>query len=156
MRFNTATKMKSLQIDKIITSDLGRAFITGYIIASELGYKDNIERSKSLGEVNYGDLTNQPYSVYPDVTPDENTNYRPPNGESLAQMQKRVLEYLVKLDQEYEDKNILIVAHDGTINAVRANFTGETMGTADLTHNPHEFVAKFKIEDGKVTYIKEV
>jgi broad specificity phosphatase PhoE len=144
MRFNTATKMKSLQIDKIITSDLGRAFITGYIIASELGYKDNIERSKSLREVNYGDLTNQPYSVYPDVTPDENTNYRPPDGESLAQMQKRVLEYLVKLDQEYEDKNILIVAHDSTINAVRANFTGETMGTADLTHNPHEFVAKFK------------
>lgn len=153
---NIAVKLGGLRIDKIISSDLGRAFTTAYIIAQRLSYRDRIERFKELREVNYGDLANQPYHDYPDLTPEENSNYLPPNGESLVQMQHRVLECLISLDKKYPEETVLIVAHDGTINALRAKCTGGSMGYADLTHNSHEFVAKFEIENGKITTFAKV
>jgi hypothetical protein len=34
---------------------------------------------------------------------------------------------------------------------LRANFSNESMGKADLVHNPHDIVAKFSMQAGKVT-----
>jgi broad specificity phosphatase PhoE len=153
---SSGKKLKGISIDKIVASDLGRAFTTAYIISREIGFSAEIKREKELREVNYGDFANQPYTVYPEVTPEENTNYTSPNGESLAQMQRRVLAYIERLSRDFPDQAILLVAHDGTINAVRSAFTGETMGIADLTHNAHDFVAKFGYEDGKIISYEEV
>ena len=58
----SAEKLRSIKFDKIISSDLGRAFITAYLISRKLGYTSTIELSKELREVNYGDLANLPYS----------------------------------------------------------------------------------------------
>jgi broad specificity phosphatase PhoE len=71
-------------------------------------------------------------------------------------MQARVLGCINQIDQRNTDKNILIVAHDGTINAIRASFSGESMGEADLVHNPYDVVAKFAISNGKVSSFTEV
>jgi broad specificity phosphatase PhoE len=148
---SSAAKLKGVAIDKMYSSDMGRAFITAYLIEKELGLNLNIERLKDLREVNYGDLANLPYSEYPDLTPEENTNYIPPNGESLAQMQTRVLGCIKHISDENPGKTVLIVGHDGTINAIHASLTGESMGQADQTHNPHDFIAKFLYNEGKIS-----
>jgi broad specificity phosphatase PhoE len=145
-----AEKLQGVQIEQIIASDLGRAFTTAYIIARGISYTGEIITSKELREVNYGELANQPYHAYPDLSPEDNTNFVPPGGESLQHMQDRVLAYLVQLADRYAGKSVLIVAHDGTINALRANFTDESMGQADQTHNPHDAVITFTLEDGRV------
>jgi broad specificity phosphatase PhoE len=153
---SAARKLKVVHIDKIISSDLGRAFITAYLIAKNIDYKDLIERNNNLREVNYGDLANQPYKNYPNLTPQENSNFIPNNGESLNQMQQRVLQYLEKLNRQYPDQSILLIAHDGTINAIRANFLGQEMGIADLTHNAHDFIASFQIENNKIINLGKI
>lgn len=153
---SSAKKLHGVRFDKVLSSDLGRAFTTAYIILRELGDTTEIERSKELREVNYGDLAHQPYSAYPKVTPQENTNFVVPGGESLAQMQQRVMAFIQSLSAENPGKTILLVAHQGTVNAVRASGTGQEIGVADLTHNAHNFVAKFVYNNGKVTSFSEV
>jgi broad specificity phosphatase PhoE len=67
-----------------------------------------------------------------------------------------VLRCISVISKENPDKAILLVAHDGTINALRAAFTGEDIGTADLTRNPHDFVATFHFEDHKIVSFNEI
>jgi broad specificity phosphatase PhoE len=152
----SASKLGGLHFDQVLSSDLGRAFITAYIIRKKLGIAHDIKRVKELREVNYGDLANRPYAAYPDLSPQANTDYLPPNGESLVQMQARVLGYVDHISVSNRDQNILIVAHDGTINALRANFSNESMGDADTTHNAHDFVAKFSFADHMVMSFVEI
>ena len=135
---------------------MGRAFISAYIITRQLGIGLEVERSSGLREMNYGDFANRPYSEYPKMTLEENAVFVPPHGESLVQMQKRILMCVKELAETLNNKTVLLIAHDGTINSIRANFTGEDMGTADTVHNPHDFVAKFEYENGKVSSFTEV
>lgn len=145
-----ATKLQSVPIGIIISSDLGRAFVTAYIISRDIGYTQEIERLKGLREMNYGTFANQPYGVYPVMTPAENAAFRPEDGESLQDVQVRTLACLKELDAQHTDAHILIVGHDGTINSIRANCTNETMGEADLVHNPHDAVFQFTVADGRI------
>jgi broad specificity phosphatase PhoE len=147
----------SRRIDKIISSDLGRAFMTAYIISRQLGFTDAIECRRELREVNYGDLANMPYADYPaGMSPEENTNYTSPRGESLAHMQQRVMAGIAEIAASNPDKTILLVAHDGTINAVNAIFTNQSIGVLDAIHNPHDFVAKFTYDKGQVLSFEEI
>jgi broad specificity phosphatase PhoE len=153
---SAAGKLQGISFARVVSSDMGRAFITAYIITRQLGIASEIERSKELREVNYGDLANQPYEAYPGrMTAEQNANFIAPNGESLVQMQQRVMTYVRDVALNNPNQNILLVAHDGTINAIRASFTGDNMGVADLTRNPHDFVAKFTFENGNITSYEE-
>ena len=139
-----------------MSSDLGRAFTTAYIITRELGITLEIEREKALREVNYGDLANQPYSIYPVLPPEENAEHVAPNGESLIQMQQRVLTYIYGSAANNPDQSVLIVAHDGTINAIRASFLNQNIGIADLTKNDHDFVCRFAVDNREIVSFEEV
>lgn len=153
---SSAAKLKNIHFDKIVASDLGRAFTTAYLISRQLGYSDEIERSRELREVSYGDIANMPYSAYPELSPAENATYVHKNGESLAQMQQRVIAFVQKLSTDNPDKTILLVGHDGTINALNAAFLNESIGTVDSTRNSHDFVAKFTVDNGKITSFTEL
>ena len=158
---SSAEKLRDIKFDKIISSDLGRAFITAYLISRKLGYTSDIELSKGLREINYGDLANLPYSgaesVYPVLSAIENTNYIPPQGESLAQMQQRVLACISAISQDNPDKTILLSCHDGTINAVLASFTNRDIGDVDADNtNPHDFVAKFVYDNGRIISFEHI
>jgi len=152
----SAAKLKGIKFDKIVSSDLGRAFTTAYLISRKIGFTDEIERSSELREVSYGDLANQPYSAYPKLSPAENADYVHKNGESLAQMQRRVIACVQRLSADNPDKTILLVAHDGTINAVNAAFLKESIGIVDSSRNSHDFAAKFTIENGQITSFTEL
>jgi broad specificity phosphatase PhoE len=153
---SSVAKIRDIHFDKIMSSDLGRAFTTAYLISRELGYASDIDRLRDFREANYGDLANMPYEAYPELSALENASYIPPNGESLTQMQSRVMARLNTVSSENEGKTILIVAHDGPINAIHASFTQENIGTADATHHAHDFVAKFVYDNGKVISLDEV
>lgn len=147
----TAAKLSGIHFDKIVSSDLGRTIATAKIIAEVIGYNSPLQTYPELREVNYGDFGNQPYSrpqsPYPDISRAENTNYTPPNGESLAQMQQRVMLCIENLGQMNPAKTILIVAHDGTINAVYSSFSGTPIGLVDAdNHNAHDSTAEFNLE----------
>ena len=154
---SSAGKIKNIDFDQIISSDMGRAFITAYLISRDLNYTSPIQRSKDLREVNYGELANMPYASYPLVTPLENADFVAPGGESLAQMQQRVLKYLERISSKNPHKTILLVAHDGTINAIHAQFANENIGIEDAkSANKHDFVAKFEYNDVHILSFDEI
>lgn len=146
----SAAALKDIHLDQIVSSDLGRAFETAYIISRQLGYTDEIVMDSGLREVNYGDMANVPFDKFPDMPLDEKLNFIPPNGESLSQMQQRVLSCVAMLSAKYDGNTVLLVTHDGVINALRASYTGKSLAEEDNTHNPHDFVGKFEWADGKI------
>jgi len=153
---SSATKLKGAVIDRIISSDLGRAFATAYIITRELGISTEIERAKELREINYGDLANQPLSAHPKLSPGDNAVHQHPNGESLVQMQQRVVNFITLLASNDPDQSTLLVAHDGTIKALRASFMQQNIGIVDLSSNPYDFVGKFTVDSGKIVSFDEL
>jgi probable phosphoglycerate mutase len=158
---STAAKLDGITFDVIISSDLGRAFITAYLISRRLGYTDEILRSASLREVSYGDMGQvsiaEAHKTYPGL--DTDTNFVAPNGESLGQMQQRVLEFIAQLNEQYDGRTVLLVAHGGVIDAIKANFLGKDIGefmTTEGITNSHDYVAKFQMHDGKVVEHQEI
>lgn len=158
----TKAALKKLQtipkIDVLYASDMGRAFITSYILARGLNFTDEIIRMPGLREVNYGDAANmlslEAYKKYPRL--DRDTHYTPPNGESLDHMQKRVLDTIAKINAQHQNATIVIVAHSGVMAALNASYQGIDFGQHNISEAyPHEFVGTFTFKDGKVTSFKE-
>jgi len=152
-------KLQGIHFDGVYSSDLGRAFVTSYIIVRRLGYDAEIQPTKGLRESNYGDLAGMlgrdAGARYPGLNTE--ADFIPPNGESLAHMQARVLACLQEISSEHPTETILLVSHDGPINAIYAEFAKTDLGRLSVdTVNPNDFVAKFTFEGGNITTYQEV
>lgn len=151
-------KLANVHIDEMYSSDVGRAFITAYIVARGLNFTKEIKRSAGLREVNYGDAANmlsaEAYEQYPQL--DRDTHYTPPNGESLDHMQKRVFQTIEALNNLYEDKTIMLVCHSGVMAALRASHIGQDFGEHNISEAyPHDYVGIFTFADGAVKSFEE-
>lgn len=151
-------KLASVHIDEMYSSDLGRAFITAYVIAGGIGYAKDIHRLSGLREVNYGDAANmyktEAYTLYPLL--DRDTHYTPPSGESLKDMQKRVLACISCLNDTYSNATILLVCHSGVMAALRASHLGQDFGEHNISENyPHDYIGRFTFGNEVVTSFEE-
>jgi len=146
-------KLRNFQLDKIYSSDLGRALTTAYFIAQSIGYREEVISTSGLREVSYGDAANmlstEAYALYPDL--DRNTHFVPPNGESLEHMQGRVFECIDEINDQNECKAILLVCHSGVMAALRANHIGQDFGEHNISEAyPHDYVGKFTFKNSVV------
>lgn len=151
-------KFANIHIDEMYSSDVGRAFITAYVVARGINFKNEIKRLSGLREVNYGDAANMfsadAYELYPKL--DRDTHYTPPNGESLEQMQKRVFHTLDELNKNHSNETIVLVCHSGVMAALRASHIGQDFGEHNISEAyPHDYVGVFTFENGAVTSFKE-
>jgi len=147
-------KLANTHIDAMYSSDMGRAFITAYILARGLDFTKEIKLLSGLREVNYGDAANMPsakaYQLYPKL--DRDTQYTPPNGESLDRMQKRVFQTIADLNTQHKNAVIVLVCHSGVMAALRASHIGQDFGEHNISEAyPHDYVGKFTFDDGEVT-----
>jgi broad specificity phosphatase PhoE len=152
------TKLKNVHVDAMYSSDVGRAFITAYVMGRELNYTEEIKRLPGLREVNYGDAANMysaaAYELYPKL--DKDTHYTPPNGESLDHMQQRVFQTIEKLNRVHTDAVIVLVCHSGVMAALRASHIGQDFGEHNISEAyPHDYVGVFTFENGEVTSFEE-
>lgn len=147
------------KIDVMYASDLGRASTTADAIKKAIGHPTGITLLADLREVSYGDaahmLSHEAYALYPGL--DSETHYVPPNGESLDQMQRRVLDTVVGLDAAHTDMVILLVAHSGVMAALNASYQKKDFGEHNISEAySHDYVGKFMIEDAKVALFEGV
>jgi probable phosphoglycerate mutase len=152
------TKLSGVHIDEMHSSDMGRAFITAYVLARGIGFTKEIQRSSGLREVNYGDAANmfsaKAYELYPKL--DRDTYYTPPNGESLDHMRKRVFQTIEDLNNQYEGAVLALICHSGVMAALRASHIGQDFGEHNISEAyPHDYVGKFTFADGVVTGFEE-
>lgn len=132
-----AKKLKSQKIDLIYSSDIFRARQTSEIIAKELGLKVNFD--KRLRDINlgiyHGGKKEEFYRDFPRVFPLRFIK-RPPGGESWQDVQKRMLNFLKKIDKKQKGKNILIVSHGDSLWLLEGAIKGWNLEKFSKTSKP--------------------
>jgi len=109
-----AFSFRNFKIDIIYASPLTRAKQTAEILSEIL--KVPVIFDHRLREIDLGELNGKPYEEFDKFYYDEfkekrDLDKRPLNGESLNDVKKRVINFLLELEKLYKGKNILIVSH---------------------------------------------
>lgn len=155
---SSAKHLKGINLSHIYSSDLGRAYLTAYLIRDELQTLTPVTSTKKLRETNYGIYTNNYRANVMKIEP----NYRKkadfvfPEGESYNQMQKRVVEFVLSLEEKHQNEHILIAAHRGTARALISYFKNEDFEKNLRMFIPHDYVGKFQIDIGKLVKYEDL
>ena len=101
---NLGKLTKNLKFDVIYTSDLVRA-----IDSANLAWpKCEKIQDNRLRECNYGDYDGESKEL---VIYEDHIDKQFPNGESLKDVEKRIIAFIEDVKEKYEGKTIAIVAH---------------------------------------------
>jgi alpha-ribazole phosphatase len=97
-----------------------RASATAQIIASRHGLK--VETCPELLEINFGRVEGLSFNEigqrYPELIktwPTRDPSFRFPDGESIVDLDRRVVGFLSRLDKHPAEATILVVAHSGVL-----------------------------------------
>lgn len=104
-------------IERIITSDLSRAYKTAEIINSKLARKVTVERMKELRERNYGSLEGKKYDLY-------HSKRKEFDGEKDGLFFGRVNNAFKSIIKSCTGKNIAVVTHGGVVRQIVADTIG--------------------------------
>lgn len=123
---------KHYQVDAVYASDLKRAFETGKDVADRFGL--TVSAGPAFREINGGDWEGIPYAKLPDLFPDtfgcwlsDIGNAICDGGESVAQLQKRVVDALLLLCRENPGKTIVIATHATPIRTLQCYCEGKSL-----------------------------
>jgi broad specificity phosphatase PhoE len=115
------------KIQKIISSPMERCRETAEPLAQKLGIK--MEISEALLEVNFGDWTGKKFK---DLDADERwrqwntfrSGARVPNGESMVEVQARMVGLTTSLHRDFRDQRIALVSHGDPLRSLMIYFLG--------------------------------
>lgn len=118
-------RIDEIELDYIIASPLKRAYNTAKILNKNKELQ--IITYDGLKELNLGDFEGMTIDEIREVSGDlidrvhqDPYNNRYPNGENLIEFCGRVSNTMNEVIDKYFGKNILIVAHGGTINCIQS------------------------------------
>lgn len=110
--------LEEINFDLVCSSPLGRC----QKLAKFCGYGDVVEYHDRLKEIHMGDWEMHMWNdLDMAIWKDDWVNPPAPNGESFAQMYKRVASFMDEL-KERDVENVLIFAHGGVISCARVYF----------------------------------
>lgn len=110
-------------VDRIVASPLARAQQTAEAIARTCGRPLKVETDPRWIELDYGDYDGKPMShVSPETWAEWRTNpdFRPPGGESMTELDRRVREALDDLVGSGQGVHTVVVSHVSPIKAAVA------------------------------------
>lgn len=119
----TKQELENVKYDVLICSPMHRAIQTAEIINKDRNVPiitDERIRERKLGDLEGNKVTDETEKKIWDY----NLNYQIPNGESLHDFEKRILEFLDEIKQKYTDKTVLIVAHGGIAKVLKMHLYG--------------------------------
>ncbi|MEF9961065.1 MAG: histidine phosphatase family protein [Erysipelotrichaceae bacterium] len=109
---DAASQLKNIDFDYIIASPLMRAYETAEIINEY--HKKTIVKEERLRERNFGELEGNSIEITKAIAMwDPILNYQPKHGESVLDVEKRIVTLLDELSVKYKNNTILMVAHGG-------------------------------------------
>ncbi len=114
---------KIAPIDRVIASPLARAQQTAEAIARSCGGGISVETDRRWIELDYGDFDGRPVtSVGVDTWKlwRSDVHFRPPGGESMAELDARVRHALADLAAAQGDSHVIVVSHVSPIKAAIA------------------------------------
>ncbi len=120
-----ASQLMAQSVDRIVSSDLERARATAAIIADALARP--VEFTPALREQALGSLEGRLASeLAAEPVPDgvDITEVRWGGGESVADVHARLRAFVAAVEQDTVRGTVLVVAHEGTIQVLRAVLAG--------------------------------
>ena len=114
----TKRELSDIKYDLIICSPMNRAIQTAKIISDGRDvefFTDERIRERKLGVMEGNDITEECEKKIWDY----NLNEEIPEGESVKEFEKRILDFLNDIKNKYSDKTILIVAHGGVAKIIK-------------------------------------
>lgn len=128
----TAERLAGLEVAAVYSSPIVRTQETARIIASAVGRR--VRTRKGLGEVDYGDWTDQPLGTLRkralwkviQATPSRVTF---PGGGSIRGAQAAAVETVEDLVADHAKETVVAVSHADVIKAVVAHFLGMPLDT---------------------------
>ena len=154
----TGEYLRDRQIDALYCSDLQRARVTAVAIGlfhPDLRVRTNI----ALREINCGEWEGKTVDWIRENYPEEYRVWREnigrsvrPGGESVAQMQKRIVRRIKHIVKKHEGQTVCIVIHAMAIRAFWAFAEGKTLDEMkDVPWVSNASVTTLTCEDGKFT-----
>lgn len=130
---NLVPELKKKKIDMIFASPVKRTREVAEIIGQALKLKPIY--SPELRERDLGDFEGKTLNEYRAAfsTMEERMTKGPGEGETGNHVKLRIYNFLKNIDQKYQDKNILIVSHQGPLRALLAANQGLT--TKEVAEN---------------------
>ena len=114
-------RYENIEFDTVFTSDLSRAYDTAKLMFE--GKTIPIIQDARLRECDYGDLTQRPRAEMEAVR--AQSIFEPfPNGESLEQVMERMKSFVDDLSRNYQDKQVLVIGHAGTLWGLEHHVNG--------------------------------
>ena len=142
-------RLKKKKIDLIFSSDVLRAKQTAQIVAGALNKK--VIFDKRLREHNFGAYNGRSAKEWYKLFGHHNDQYiiKPSGGENLAEVKKRMMDFLKMTDRKYEGKTILIVSHANPILAAGSSYQ------CDSSEKTSKLKSKFGV-DGVTGSVREM
>jgi alpha-ribazole phosphatase len=153
---NDELRKSKVNINRIYTSELRRARNTGLFYAQSHN-THKVHHSIELNEINYGDMSKKSKQWVQQHIPEykKDPDYIYPNGESFRQMQKRSVDYIVKLANKHPKDILLIVVHAGVIRGLICHFLGLDYASNLKQQVGHRYIGIFDIKGKKCTHYEE-
>lgn len=122
-------RLATERIDAIYTSNLRRASVTAEIIASR--HQLAVITCAELHEINFGKFEGLTFKeisqLHPELVkiwPTRGLDFKYPGGESIADLNNRVIKFLDRLKKHSPEETILIVAHNGILRLLICHLLG--------------------------------
>lgn len=133
-----AEEMKNRKWGAILTSPLKRARETADIMAAVLGV-DNVHEDVDLIERDIGKISGMTVEERNAMFPDGKYE----GMEDWELLRNRVYNAVLNGAERFYPQDIIIVSHDGAINALRSKFTNHEIGTGKTLKNTYVTMLSF-------------
>ncbi len=149
-----ADYLKTIPCDAVYASDLCRAFHTAEHTAQALGLA--VIEERDLREIDAGDWEYMPFDEIDATYPKAYRRWREDidrarcvNGESVMELQERVVALLRRIGRQHAGKTIFLFSHATPIRVAAAYCADKAV--KDVPWATNASATRFEYEDGKLT-----
>ena len=149
--------LKEIPCDAIFASDLCRAFHTAEHTANVVGLP--VVEERDLREIQAGDWEYMPFDEIEATYPKAYRRWREDidrarcvNGESVMELQERVVAMLRRIGRQYAGKTVFLFTHATPIRVAAAYCLEKAV--KDVPWATNASATRFEYEDGKLTLVE--
>ena len=142
-----AVRISRAGISAIYSSPLERTMETAHALAARFGLE--VTQLPALGEVHFGDWTGRTFDELDRIREwrlfnSFRSSTRPPGGELMLEVQRRIVSQLTELRQRHPHQTIAVLSHGDVIRAAVCHFLGI----------PLDLLLRFEISPASVTILR--
>lgn len=155
-----AERLSPEGIDAIYSSDQGRAMQTARVIGDRTGIL--VTPRAELREIDCGEWAGRGYQAVREGWPESFDNWRSnphlhkmPGGETVAQVQQRVLHFLEEVCAQHQGQTVCAITHNTGVRVVVCHLLGLPLSHLwDVPRQPNCALNLIELRDGKMDLVE--